>query len=186
MLLTDAEFFALFTDFDHSARRLESRGHTDIPQERPQVRAFLAGEMPETYRWEPSAWTDMVTRQTSRGKPFQRVRVLDRPYTDYNRFMVYTAIRNVTAGEDIRFLHRDRANELDLPDHDFWVFDSTILVQLRFTADGRPLGHDMITEPAVVARHEEWVQLGLTHATGYRDYMAEDPTRAYLADRPGA
>lgn len=184
-MLSAPEFFALFVDFEHSARRLESRRRYDAEEERQRVQAFHAGEMPEVYWREPDAWTEMVNRQTSAGNPFQRVRVVERPYTDYNRYMLYSSIRNVTAGEDIRYLERDQANELQLPDHDFWVFDSRILVQLRFTADDRPLRHDMITEPAVVARHEEWVQLGLAHATRYRDYMAEDPTRAYLPGRPG-
>lgn len=186
MMLNGPEFFALFTHFEHSAVRLESRRRYDVEEERPRVRAFLAGEMPGTYPWEPSDWTDMVTRQTSAGKPMRRVRVVDKPYTDYNRYMLYTSIRNVESGEDIRYLERRRANELDLPDHDFWIFDSKILVQLRFTADDRPLLHDMITEPAVVERHIGWVQLGLDNATPYREYMAEDPTRANLASRPGA
>jgi hypothetical protein len=185
MMLSDSEFFALFTDFEHSALRLESRGRYDMEDERPQVRAFLAGEMPKTYPLDHTPWTDMLARQTSAGHPVQRTRVVDRPYTDYNRYILYTTSRNVTAGEDIRYLDRSKANELNLPDHDFWVFDSKIVAELRFTADDRWIGADMITEPALVAQHEAWAKLALDHATPYRDYVAEDPTRANLASRLG-
>jgi hypothetical protein len=69
------------------------------------------------------------------------------------------------------------ANELDLPDHDFWVFDSTTLLLFRWTADDRWLAPDVITDPELVARHEAWIDLAMARATRYRDYIAEDPTR---------
>lgn len=70
------------------------------------------------------------------------------------------------------------ANDLDLPDHDFWVFDSTQLVLMRFTADDRSLGHDLVTDPVSIARHEAWIDLAMSHATPWQDYLAEDRTRA--------
>ena len=91
--------------------------------------------------------------------------------------MIFSARRNVEAGEDIRFLSRSVANGLDLPDHDFWVFDSIRMVELRFTADGRPLGHDLVTDPAIVARHSRWLERAFAEATPWVDYVAEDPTR---------
>jgi hypothetical protein len=121
----------------------------------------------------------MVGRHAAAGRPFRRVRVMDEPLTDYNRFMIWTARRNVAAGESIRFLAMADANKLDLPDHDFWVFDSSRLVELRFTDDGRPLGHDLITDAEIVARHEEWINRAFAAATPYVDYLAEDPTRAW-------
>jgi len=177
---------ALFDRFEHSVLRLESRRHTDLASERAELRAFLAGELPEAYAWEPDAWTRMVTRQTSAGRPFRRVRVMDDPLTDYNRYMIYTGHRNVSAGEDIRYLSRADANALDLPGHDFWVFDSVRMTELRFTDDGRLLGQDLITDPEIVAQHEEWAQRGFAAATPSADYVAEDPTRAWPPIRLGA
>jgi len=43
------------------------------------------------------------------------------------------AQHNVAAGEDIRYLDRDRAE--DLPGHDYWLFDSSRLYRLHFDED---------------------------------------------------
>lgn len=111
---------------------------------------------------------------------------MDDPLTDYNRYMIYTGQLNVKFGEDVRYLGRDRANSLDLPDHDFWVFDSRRVVELRFTADGRVVGRDLITHPAIVAEHESWIRRGLAAAVASADYVAEDPTRAWPPVRADA
>ena len=106
-----------------------------------------------------------------------RVRVMEEPLTDYNRFMVYCARASVHHGEAISFLTRTAAAALDLPDHDFWVFDSARLVELRFTGDDRPLDHDLITDPDLVARHEAWFERAFAAAVPWADYLAEDRTR---------
>ena len=84
---------------------------------------------------------------------------------------------NVAVGEDIRYLVRDEANALDLPDHDFWVFDDERVALLYFTADDRLLGAQIVTEPAVVAAHVHWLDLATRHARPYQQYVAEDPSR---------
>jgi len=53
---------------------------------------------------------------------------------------------NADAREDIRYLDRDQANALDLPAHDFWIFKGTRLVLMYFTADGRHVGSELITD----------------------------------------
>ena len=85
---------------------------------------------------------------------------------------------NVDAGEDIRYLARDRGNALELPGHDFWLFDDERLALLWFTTDDRLLGAQISTEPAVVRQHTRWLDLAEAHATPYRDYLAADPARA--------
>jgi hypothetical protein len=185
-VVSGAEFFALFQSFRCSARRLESRSHSHIEEEQPQYRAFLAGELPQTGRGEATAWTEMVGRHVAAGRPFQRVRVMEQPLSSYNRYLLYRTPYNLGAGEDIRYLDRDRANALDLPDHDFWVFDSEVVCFLRFTADGRPLGHDVIADPELAARHEEWIFRAQGAAVPYDDYVAADPTRVLPPGRAGS
>lgn len=184
-VLAADEFLRLFDNFTESARRLESRSHTHIDEEQPRFRAFLGGELPERCEWVPTEWTAMASRQTAAGRPFQRVRVMSQPLSDYNRYLIYRTPYNLGAGEDIRYLDRSRANELDLPDHDFWVFDSAIVCFLRFTGDGRLIAYDTVTDPAIVARHEEWILRGLAAATPYEQYVAEDPTRVQPPIRMG-
>jgi hypothetical protein len=183
--LTPAGFAAQFDTYERYAIRLESRSYTDVPAERAELRAFLAGELSVVREWEHDDWTRMVTRQTAAGRPMRRVRVMDDPLTDYNRFMIYCGHRGVAIGEDIRYLARADANALNLPDHDFWVFDSVRLIELRFTADGRPLYHDLVTDPDIEARHEEWIHRALAAATPSADYLADDCTRAWPPIRLG-
>ena len=178
-MLTFEAFQELFRSAERSMLRLENRRHTDVADERAQLRAFLAGELPEVREREPDSWSEMVARHVTAGRPFRRVRVVDDPLTDYNRYMIYTGCYNVTVGEDIRYLPRVEANRLDLPDHDFWVIDSVRMIELRFTDDGRPLGHDLIVQRELVARHEEWILRALEAATPSTDYVAEDPSRAW-------
>lgn len=186
MILSTEDFHELFRTAEHSVLRLEMRRHTDIESERPEFNAFLAGELPEVRDWAPTWWTEMVSGHAAAGRPFRRVRVMDDPLTDYNRYMIWTGSRNVAVGEDIRYLARAEANKLDLPDHDFWVFDSTRLAELRFTDDGRFIGQDLITDLDTVARHEEWINRAFAAATPSVDYVAEDPTRAWPPIRLGA
>jgi uncharacterized protein DUF6879 len=185
-VVSGTEFFELFQRFTRSARRLESRSQSYVEDEQPLYRAFLAGELPEICGGEVTAWTEMVNRHVSAGRPFQRVRVMDQPLTDYNRYLLYRTPYNLAAGEDIRYLDRDRANSLDLPDHDFWVFDSEIVCLLRFTADGRPIGHDVIADRALAARHEGWILRAREAAEPYDVYVAADPTRVMPPVRVGS
>lgn len=184
--LTFAEFSNLFEDFRRCALRLEARPRTDVPEEVSDLTAFVEDRLPRMRHRDPGAWSTMIERQTAAGRMVRRVRVLPEPLTDYSRYMVYCARASVGNGEDIRFLTRARAAALDLPDHDFWVLDSTRLIQLRFTTDDRPLDHDLIVDPAVVARHEAWIRRALDAATRWADYLAEDPTREWPAIRAEA
>lgn len=176
--ITDAEFGELFHQVRHSARRLENRGRYHVDYETEGRDAFLAGqcspERPERF----IEWDRNLRERITDGARFERVRVMNEPLTSYNRFMIWSNRQNARNGEDIRYLARGRANQLDLPDHDFWVFDSAQLVLMRFTADDRALSHDLVTDPALIARHEEWIDLAMAHATPWQDYLAEDPTRA--------
>lgn len=182
--LSVEQFMAMFTAARSSVERLESRSHTDVPAERDDVAKFVAGQLPPERRRDPDrdTWGPMVRRHVEAGGVFRRVRVMDEPLTAYNRFMVYCARASVKLGEDIRFLSRSDANALDLPDHDFWVFDRARMAELRFTADGRPLLHDLLDDPQVVARHAAWIDEAFAAATPWADYLAEDPTR----ERPPA
>ena len=181
--LDASSFQQFFLDFRISARRLEPRSRYDSPRERERIGVFNAGqETIEQRRRFQTSWGEVVRGATARGARFERVRVVSDPPTDYQRFGMYGSQVNTELGEDIRYLPRDRANELDLPDHDFWVFDSEVLLFLHWTADDRSVGHSAVTDPELVTSHERWIDLAWPHATPALDYIAEDPTRI---DPPG-
>ncbi|HEY2764204.1 MAG TPA: hypothetical protein VGJ13_09370 [Pseudonocardiaceae bacterium] len=179
-LITGGAFGRLFHTFLHSARRLETRDHYRDPEEDQALARYLAGN-PEDPDYVASRdyWLDGTIRAAvDAGRRFARVRVVPELLTPYLRFGLYHCAFNVDAGEDIRYLTRDRANALDLPSHDFWLFDDERLALLWFTADDRLLGAQIVTEPALVGQHVRWLDLAETHATPYHDYLTADPTRA--------
>lgn len=168
----------MFDGFAQTARRLETRERYDVTEERKPFERFLAGQHDggaDIGVTEP--WLERVRASVAAGKRFERVRVVPEPLTDYLRFELRACQFNVTAGEDIRYLHQAEASRLDLPSHDFWVFDSATLVLLYFANDDRLLGAQAITDPDTVAVHEAWILLAMSAATSYPDYIAADPSR---------
>jgi hypothetical protein len=97
----------LFEIFKHAAFRLEVRDHYDAPYENDSLRRFLAGRQ-DGLPWMQS-WLGMLRDQTARDRRFARVRVVTVPLTEYSRFGVWCAQFTNGAGEDIRYLTRDRA-----------------------------------------------------------------------------
>ena len=72
-----------------------------VVQEVPRGRAgYLA--------WVKAGWS-CSARPTAQGRRFSRVRVVGMPLTDYSRFGVWAHSSPTAAGEDIRYLTRDRA-----------------------------------------------------------------------------
>jgi hypothetical protein len=99
-------------------------------------------------------WLTMIRGATAEGRRFARVRVVSTPLTDYSRFGVFCSGYTTKAGEDIRYLTRDKA--AGLPDYDYWLFDSRKLVRMRFDEDENFLGGEVIEDAAVIVAHNYW------------------------------
>jgi hypothetical protein len=181
-LITGAAFGALSTGFDRSARRLATRAQYRDTEESAALARFLAG-LPEDpdYVASRNYWLDGTIRAgQDTGKSFARVRVVPDPLTPYLRFGLHHCRHNVAAGEDIRYLEQGRTVELDLPAHDYWLFDEIRLALLWFTADDRLLGAQIVTKPTVVRQHAAWLDLAFANATPFQEFLAAGPSR----DRP--
>ncbi|MEV0982169.1 DUF6879 family protein [Streptomyces sp. NPDC049915] len=153
------EIAHLFREFRHTAWRLETRRGYASDRNSPKWQRWQAGE---DIAAEPAnAWRENVTAQTAAGKRFERVRIADEPATDGQRFLLASAPSNVAAGEDIRHLTRAQAEQLRLPDYDFWLFDSRIVARFAFDEDDATLGVYVTEDPAEVlaacqARDAAW------------------------------
>ena len=119
-----------FRAFEYTAYRLEVRDRYDARDENESLRKFLVGE-PDDLLWMQN-WRDLLSEATAQGRRFARVRVVSLPLTDYCRFGVWCAQFANRAGEDIRYLDRGQAGALKLPDHDYWLFDSRLLLRMHF------------------------------------------------------
>lgn len=97
------------------------------------------------------------------GRSLQRVRIVDDPLTDYQRFSVWGGRWNAEAGERIVYLARSAAQRLDIPTRtDWWLFDDTALVLLRFSRDGKLVGQELESDPSTVARYCRWRDAAMT------------------------
>jgi len=164
--LTADDFNRLFRYFKHTAWRLEVQPVYLVDYEQESVRRYLAGTPQPVTEIPPYVqWLDDIRAVTSEGKRVERVRVLEEPPTDYQRWEAWAGKWNVTAGEVIRYIPRSRAVEVGLPlEYDWWLFDSLRLARMHFDPDGRPMGGEIITDPEIVLQHCAWRDLAVHYS----------------------
>ncbi|MFB6567380.1 DUF6879 family protein [Streptomyces noursei] len=149
-LLPFADVLHHLDNFQHTAWRLESRrGYADDTGTE-EYRQFIRGETTTEDMSHP--YYAARRAQADQGKRFERVRVVDNPPTDGQRFLLHRAQFNIAAGEDIRNLYRSDAEQLGLPDSDFWLIDSRTLITLRFDEADCMMGVEISDDPADVVR----------------------------------
>jgi hypothetical protein len=104
---------------------------------------------------------------TGQGKTIARVRIIDRPPTDYQRWSLWCARWHMEAGEDITYLYRQTANGLGLriPPGDWQMFDHSRLVLMAFTPAGEPAGKTLVTDPTMIRRYEAWRAVAMGQAS---------------------
>ncbi|WP_307783444.1 DUF6879 family protein [Streptomyces sp. MBT53] len=127
---------------------METRRGYASDRNSPKWARFLVGE---DIAGEPdNPWWENLRAQVSLGKRFERVRVVDQPLTQGQEFLRASAPSNVAAGEDIRTLTRHQAEQLRLPDYDFWLFDSKTLARFAFDDEDTTLGVYLTEDPVEV------------------------------------
>lgn len=122
-------------------------------------------------------WLSMVREAAKGGRQFARVRVVGLPLSDYNRWSYVIAQHNIAAGEDIRYMTRSLAQEVGLPNQDYWLFDSRTLLQMRFDEDDRFMGGEIIDDPARIVEHNYWRDAAWHHAVRRDDFATEEHLR---------
>jgi Family of unknown function (DUF6879) len=154
---------------------LEVRDNYNSPYETESIRKFLACE-PDDLAWSKS-WLNMVREAANEGRRFSRVRVVSVPLTDYSRFGVWASQFTTAAGEDIRYLLRDQAQDMGVPNHDYWLFDSRLLVAMRFDDADRFLGGEVIEDPVAIVQHNYWRDAAWHRAVRRDDFATEQHLR---------
>ncbi len=147
-LIPFEEITHLFADFEHTAFRLETRRGYATDRAGARFQAFMRGTAPVPEPGHP--WNVNVRAKAEQGAQFSRVRVIDEPPTDGQRLFMATAEGNISAGEDIRVLPRAEAGRLELPDTDFWLFDSRTLVRMHIDTTDTTIGVELVDDPAEV------------------------------------
>ncbi|MDS1268711.1 hypothetical protein RIF23_00210 [Lipingzhangella sp. LS1_29] len=169
-LIAGAQFEELFRSYRYTAWRLETRSYYGKADEEQPFQEWLAGRDPGLDWFTP--WLQMIQEETARGKHMARVRLMNDPPSDYQRWELWGTPYNLGVGEDIRYLPRNHPVVSELPDHDFWIFDCRTVAPLHFDEEGRFLGVTLSEDPttvltAVQARDAAW-----HHALTYTRYLA--------------
>lgn len=171
------EFGALFRCFAHSVFRLETlpiyRGQRNMDL----LARFLAGQ-PRPSEQVKLEWTAMISSSVQAGKAVQRVHVVRAPLSDYLRFeLTWGYEPNVVAGEDIRIIHISEGDPwpVDLPQHDYWLFDSSELYTMHYDRDAVWLGAEHVTEPKKIVDACRWRDAALHYGTPWSVYIRSHP-----------
>ncbi|MGW7529994.1 DUF6879 family protein [Streptomyces sp. NPDC054783] len=172
-LLSGSAFDELFTSFTESAFRLETR---ESYYEQEELAAFLEGgpdAVPEDFLAD---WYALMRSHAEAGRSVRRVRVVSEPHSDYTRFGLWLSGRNVAAGEDIRYLPRTEAESLNLPNVDYWIFDSSRLYVVHFRDDDTLLGAEPVTDPAAIKQAITWQEISWPRAVPRDVYATRHDT----------
>lgn len=169
MLLDGEQFNDQLTNYERSAWRFETQPMYAMPNEQPTLASFLAGEpRPQGYNRD---WHDLVTGLLASGRTIGRVRTIRQPLTDYQRYQLAWGIPgNVEAGEDIRILDIT-GDSLDLPAHDFWLFDESTVVILNFYPEGSLHSVEQLESPDL-GYYLKARDTALAHAVPFHEWNA--------------
>ncbi|MET7742872.1 DUF6879 family protein [Streptomyces sp. NPDC005385] len=170
------EFRNLFSNFEHTAWRLETRRRYASDEVGDGWQEFLeTGHVEEDWSKDTgsSSFRRAVQAQTAEGKRMERVRLVDETPTVGQRYLLSNAQWNIKSGEDIRNMWRADADRLRLPAEDFWLFDSRLIALLRFDDDDQLTHVDLITEPAEVVRCAMIRDAAWHHAVPWEQFTAE-------------
>ncbi|MEU6680339.1 DUF6879 family protein [Streptomyces sp. NPDC046925] len=170
-LISPDDFSRLFETFEHTAWHLETRRGYASDRKDPDFETFL-----RTGRATcdlDSQWNQNIRRQTDAGKRVGRVRVVDDPPTEGQRFLLGYAACNAASGEDVGCLWRAEAQRIDLLEEDFWIFDSRLVTVLRFDDSDELTGIEVTTQPAEVVRYCMARDAAVHHATPYESFAAQ-------------
>ncbi|MEU8891147.1 DUF6879 family protein [Streptomyces sp. NPDC048442] len=152
--------------FAHTAWRLETRRGYPSDQRTGEYQRFLQGVQPPLDIEGP--WFVNAVQQTQTGKRIERVRLVDEPPTDNQRYLLATTPDNLAAGEDIRFMTRQAARELQLPNFDFWLFDSRVLAVFNWDDAERRM--ELTEDPSEVLRACQARDAAWHHAVRYEEF----------------
>lgn len=169
--ILDPETFAgMFENFRHSAWHLEMRKGYAVDRATDTYAQFARGEAPA---WDMNSdWARTISAKTADGAHVGRVRIVDNPPTEGQRYLLAHAEHNAELGEDVRNMWREDAYAVNLPDEDFWIFDSHIVTLCLWDDDDNLTGVELITEPARVNQYNRLRDVAMHYATPYKDFVA--------------
>jgi hypothetical protein len=132
---------------------------------------FARGEAPT---WDlDTPWSQGIRAKTSDGVSVGRVRIVDNPPTEGQLYLLAHAEKNAALGEDVRNMWREDAKRVNLPDEDFWIFDSHIVAVCIFDDDDNLTGAELITDPARVNQYNRLRDVAQHYGVPFKKFAAD-------------
>jgi uncharacterized protein DUF6879 len=149
-ILSPAEFNALFDSFTATVVRLEALPAYAVGgAEGERLAAFRAGQPRPLRSVRTDPWLARIAVTTvTAGKRWSRVRVVDDPLTDYERYELASYRESQSVGEEIQIAQRRDVGDVGV---DFWLFDDRHVVLMHYHPDGSVDRRELCDDADVVA-----------------------------------
>lgn len=174
-------YLEVASSFTDSAFRLETRQRYAGSGEDAALQAYREGRAQPPLDHDDREYLERVAQARERGASWNRVHVVRQPLSEYLRFeLTWEYGPNVAAGETVGIvaLSVDDLWPPDLPELDFWLFDSATLFELHYDDEDMWLGVEEVVEPDRIAKACRWRDAALRRAQDWAAYLADHPELA--------
>lgn len=174
--MTPGDFNALFDQFAATVFRLETLPAYMVGgAEQERVQAFLEGRPRPERSVRTSPWMARIAATTAAGKNWSRLRVVDNPLTDYQRYQLESYRESQSVGEQIFIVARDQVGDWV---RDFWLFDQHLptahAVLMRYSPDGALERRELVDSDGIEHLQLWRIQkLALRNAVPLNTFVAE-------------
>ncbi|MDX6743260.1 DUF6879 family protein [Actinocorallia sp. A-T 12471] len=135
------------------AWHLELRDSYHVEEEGSPIQKWRNGE-PDDFEWL-AEWLSFVADVTRSGVRIERLRIKTVPHSEYAEWNLSASRRTSEAGEEIRYLPRHLASDLELLEDDCWLPDDSVLILSLFQPDGRTAGFAISDDADLLARYRD-------------------------------
>jgi hypothetical protein len=173
--VTPEEFDALFDTFHHTVARLETLPAYDVGgQEAVRIQAFREGRPRPLRSVTTDSWLARIAVSTvTAGKRWTRVRVVDEPLTEYQRYQLTSHQEAQAAGERVLIVPRSAVGDVG---PDFWLFDEAgpdaHAAVMRYDPEGRWLGASLVSYQDEVRELGERLHAAAARAVPLNEFLA--------------
>lgn len=172
--MTPDEFAALFDSFQSTAFRWESLPVYEVGgTEQQQIEAFREGRARPERSVRTSPWMARIATSTVAGKGWSRIRVVDDPLTEYQRFQMGGYVESQAVGEQIEIVTRARSTRSG---PDFWLFDSGTgnarAVLMHYDPAGRPDRKELVLDAATLSELDAVRRDEAANAIALNEFLA--------------
>lgn len=167
--ISNNEFEALLASgFEREAVHLETRDAYGTAVELPYMAKWAAGE-PDDLAWLGD-WCTTLREHSKNGRSVRRARIVSEPLSDYQRWSFSIADPMVDAGEDIRWIPRERVSGIGIPGNDFYLFDDRLAIFLHYAGSGLGTKKEATEDPVVLGLCRNAFEAAWKLAIPHREY----------------